>query len=103
MPGRLGLTAAGHREGSVGLHVGATLRSISACGDAGAPPGRRRASAGQRGWRPVALEWRWRATTTAQRDGEVVWQALDDDPVFIRAQAGKARLYRKFTPVEGES
>jgi hypothetical protein len=51
----------------------------------------------------VALEWRWRGETTARllRDGEVVRQALDDDPIFVRAQAVDARLYREFTPLEG--
>jgi hypothetical protein len=51
----------------------------------------------------VALEWRWRGETTARllRDGEVVRQALDDDPVFVRAQAVDARLYREFTPSRG--
>jgi hypothetical protein len=51
----------------------------------------------------VALEWRWRGETTARllRDGEVVRQALENDPVFVRAEAVDARLYREFTPVEG--
>ncbi len=53
----------------------------------------------------VALEWRWRGETTARllRDGEVVRQALEDDPIFARAQAVDARLYREFTPVGGAS
>ena len=43
--------------------------------------------------------------TTARllRDGEVVRQALEDDPIFARAQAVDARLYREFTPVGGAS
>jgi hypothetical protein len=51
----------------------------------------------------VALEWRWRGETTARllRDGEVVRRALENDPVFVRAEAVDARLYREFTPVEG--
>jgi hypothetical protein len=53
----------------------------------------------------VALEWRWRGETTARllRDGEVVRRALENYPIFVRAQAVDARLYRKFTPVEGAS
>jgi hypothetical protein len=50
----------------------------------------------------VVVEWRWRGTTTARllRDGEVVRQALEDDPIFARAEAVDARLYRQSGPVE---
>ena len=49
----------------------------------------------------VAIEWRWRGETTARllREGEVVRQALEEDPIFVRAEAVDARLYREFAPV----
>jgi hypothetical protein len=53
----------------------------------------------------VALEWRWRGQTTARllRDGEVVRRALEADPIFARAHAVDARLFREFTPVRDAS